>query len=86
MSVFVRGRGVIYAPEPKYPLVPARHRRGGNGLFVLHVRRDGTVSAVEVVHSTHEKELDVAAAQTLIRWRFQPNLYDKVKVPITFDP
>ena len=28
----------------------------------------------------------IAAAQALIRWRFEPNLYEKVKVPITFAP
>ena len=86
VSVFVRGRGVLYAPEPVYPFVADALRRGGTGLFVLYVRRDGTVSAVAVVRSTREKELDIAAAQALIRWRFEPNLYERVKVPITFAP
>ncbi len=41
VSVFVRGRGVLYAPEPKYPVTEQAHRRGGTGLFELHVRPDG---------------------------------------------
>ena len=82
---FLKGKeGVIYAPEPIYPYRNRAQHIEGIGFFELRVRPNGTVSAIAVFHSTGDEQLDIAAAQALIRWRFQPNLYSKVRVPVRF--
>ena len=77
--------GVIFAPEPIYPYRARVQHIEGRGYFELEVRPNGTVSAVAVFRSTGDKQLDIAAAQAFIRWRFQPNLYRKVRVPLRFE-
>ena len=82
---FLKGKqGVLFAPEPIYPFRERAQRIEGRGYFELRVRPNGTVSAVAVFRSTGDEQLDIAAAQALIRWRFQPNLYSKVRVPVRF--
>lgn len=82
---FLKGKqGVIYAPEPIYPYRDRAQRIEGRGFFELRVRPNGTVSAIAVFRSTGDKQLDIAAAGALIRWRFQPNLYSKVRMPVSF--
>ncbi|HEX8489905.1 MAG TPA: TonB family protein, partial [Chthoniobacterales bacterium] len=63
----------LYAPMPVYPYKARLQRWEGQGLFMLLLRSNGTVSGVAVLRSTGLKELDVAAAQALIQWRFAPS-------------
>ena len=82
---FLKGKhGVLFAPEPIYPYRPRAQRIEGAGYFELRVRPNGTVSTVAVFRSTGDEQLDIAAAQALIRWRFQPGLYKRVRVPVRF--
>jgi TonB family protein len=82
---FLKGKyGVLFAPEPIYPYRERAQRIEGRGYFELRVRPNGTVSAVAVFRSTGDEQLDIAAAQALIRWRFQPGLYARVRVPVRF--
>lgn len=75
----------IYAPMPVYPYKARLQRWEGRGMFMLLIRPNGTVSGVAVLRSTGLKQLDVAAAKTLIQWRFPPARSDsKVKVPVNF--
>jgi TonB family protein len=75
----------IYAPEPIYPWKARLQRVEGRGLFALLLRANGTVSGVEVLRSTGAKELDIAAAQALIQWRFPPGReLERVKIPVNF--
>jgi TonB family protein len=75
----------IYAPTPVYPYKARFHRWEGRGLFVLRLRPNGTVSGVAVFRSTGYKELDVAATQALIHWRFPPAKSDReYGIPVTF--
>ena len=76
----------IYTPVPVYPFKARVHNMGGEGLFRMRLRPDGTVSAVEVFRSTGVKELDIAAARALIRWRFTPPAPElkAVGVPVDF--
>ena len=62
----------IYAPMPEYPFNMRLQRNQGNGRYVLLLRPDGTVSGVAVMQSAGVKDLDIAAAQALIKWRFPP--------------
>lgn len=75
----------IYAPMPVYPYRARFQGWEGRGLFVLRLRPNGTVSGVAVLRSTGFKELDVAAAQALIQWRFVPPKVEReVGIPIIF--
>ena len=75
---------ILSAPEPVYPFEARAHGIRGTGIFDLRVRRDGTVAAVVVVRSTQDVQLDRAATEALMQWRFKANLYTSVKVPLEF--
>jgi TonB family protein len=75
---------VLYAPRPILsPGILAR-RLTGTGLFALHVRPDGTVSAVEVLQSTGHDELDAASIAALYKWRVHPGQVKILRVPLTY--
>jgi TonB family protein len=54
------------------------------GIFLLSVRPDGTVSNVEVLYSTGYSELDEKNKKWFLKWRFQPNSVVQVRVPSGF--
>lgn len=73
----------LYAPMPVYPKRPRYDE--GRGLFLLRLRSNGTVLAVEVERSTGAKEFDLAASEALIRWRYPANTnVTRVYIPINF--
>lgn len=73
----------LYAPMPVYPKRPRFDE--GKGLFLLRLRSNGTVSAVEVERSTGAREFDLAASKALINWRFPANTNCTcVHIPIRF--
>jgi len=74
---------VTYAPKPEYPLAARSHHIQGKGIFLLHLRRDGTVESVDAFKSTGHTELDEAAMIALRKWRFHPGP-TKVKIPLEF--
>jgi TonB family protein len=51
------------------------------GVFLLNVRSDGTVSSVEILHSTGHKILDGNCVGAFSKWRFQPNSVKEVRLP-----
>ena len=59
---------LTYSPTPDYPKEARKNHWGGSGLFEIHFRRDGLVSAVFVILSTGHKVLDDAASSTLRQW------------------
>jgi protein TonB len=74
----------IYAPRPQIPeIARARHLRG-DGYFKFHIRRDGTVSSVDVLRSTGHKSLDDATVAALSKWRFEPGTPSEVRIPFTY--
>lgn len=74
----------ISAPRPQIPeIARARHLRG-DGYFQFHIRRDGTVSSVDVLRSTGHKILDDATVAALSKWRFTPGTPDRVRIPFTY--
>ena len=76
-----------FAPLPGYPRgAEARHLEG-NGMFLLHVRGDGSVSRVDIVQSTGHRELDEECLSVYGLWRFRTDFAAKtheVKIPVTF--
>jgi TonB family protein len=74
----------LYAPRPQLSReVRARHL-GGQGLFALHIRPDGTVSSAQALQSTGHEELDAASIAAFSKWRFYPGQFKVVKIPITY--
>ena len=56
-------------------------------MYLLHVRRDGTVQRVDIVQSTGHRELDEACVAAYKQRRFRQNFAAKarkVKIPVTF--
>ena len=85
MPVTQRKDMMIYAPVPHVPSEARAKHLAGSGVFLFHVRPDGTVSSVEVVQSTGHKILDDASVEAFSKWRFKPGLgASKVKIPVTY--
>lgn len=59
-------------------------RAYSEGVFVLQVRPDGTVSEVKMVKSMGYNELNVHAIRWFKQWRFQPNSVTEVQMPISY--
>jgi TonB family protein len=80
--------GVVYATyviKPEYPVLAKVRHMQGSGVFQLHIRADGTVSAVDPIQSTGYFELDEVSMGAFSKWRFRPpGRPTKVKIPITF--
>ena len=75
----------ISFPKPEYSYELRSRRVGGTGVFLLHIRPDGTVQSVETFKSTGHVELDNSATSAFRKWRFRPGP-TKAKIPITFTP
>ncbi|HSH39079.1 MAG TPA: TonB family protein [Chthoniobacterales bacterium] len=69
---------------PLYPYDARRARVTGSGIFRMYIEPDGRVSAVGVMKSTGNKELDLAAAGGLYRWKAFPGKRREVDMPVTF--
>lgn len=54
------------------------------GVFLLHVRPDGTVSNVEKLHTTGQRFLDRDVTKAFAKWRFRPGSVKEVRVPAHF--
>jgi TonB family protein len=72
---------VIYAERPVYPFELRTWHIEGSGLFLLHVRADGSVQSVDTVRSTGNSILDGSAKAAFLRWRFRPGRSMNVKTP-----
>ena len=82
-----KNKFTTFAPLPGYPPgAEARHLEG-NGMFLLHVRSDGSVSRVDIVQSTGHRQLDEVCISVYGLWRFRTDFAAKtheVKIPVTF--
>ena len=74
----------IYAPRPKYPYEARQQGWAGSGVFVVHVRPDGTVSSIEIAQSTGYSILDQAGIEAFRQWRFRRGIVKQVKINLTW--
>ena|SRR5439155_24993896 len=74
------------APKPEYPEAARANGLEGSGVFLLHIRRDGTVKFVDVLKSTGHRILDQAGIAAFRQWRFRTDIDHAplAKIPITF--
>ena len=81
----------VSSPAPRYPRAAQRRGESGTVLLRVHVGADGRPVAVDLVQSSHSRDLDRAAAEAVRRWRFRPALRDGqpvpgiVQIPVTFN-
>jgi TonB family protein len=62
----------------------ARHTEG-TGLFCIKLNlKTGSVTDVEVLRSTGASGLDASAAQAIRQWRWRPERWKEINVPVTF--
>ena len=77
-------------PKPVYP--SSARRRGMQGMVLLQVNvsDEGAVTGIHIMRSSGFRVLDVAALNSVKRWRFMParqgdsNVASSVQVPIRF--
>ena len=69
---------------PLYPYDARRARATGSGIFRMYIEPDGTVRAVGVMKSTGNKDLDLAAAGGLYRWKAFAGKRREIDMPVAF--
>ena len=78
-------QAALFTPKPEYPEAARRKRLMGKGIFLLNVNaKTGQVTSIKVEKKTGYDLLDVAALKALIKWRFKPNTFTSVHVPVIF--
>jgi TonB family protein len=77
-------RHVIYMERPVYPISARIRRKTGSGLFWMHFDKSGRVTAVKILESTKQPELDNAAVYAFYRWRCRPGQVYEAIIPVTF--
>jgi TonB family protein len=83
-EITVDSSELLSAPRPQYPYEARAKHLEGRGYFVMHVRRNGTVSRVDIIRSTGHRILDQAVVRAFSQWRFRPDSVDKVASPVAF--
>jgi TonB family protein len=56
----------------------------GSGILRLSLNERGKVTAVKIVKSTGNKELDDEGVRTMSRWRAKPGPPREINVPLNF--
>ena len=75
---------VVHMQRTNYPFELRSRHVEGTGLFLLHVRADGSVQSVDIVQSTGNAILDSEAKWAFLGWRFRPGHSMNVKMADTF--
>jgi TonB family protein len=70
---------------PKYPYQDRARHHMGRGLFRMEIDLEtGAVRKVTMVGSIGYNRLDESAIQALSQWRFRPNSWKEVTLPVEF--
>jgi len=78
--------------QPAYPSSAFTQQEKGNVVVRAHVEEDGKVNKVEIHKSSNYDDLDTAAANTVLNWKFVPAMDDGkptasyVDVQLVFEP
>ena len=75
---------VLNTKRPQYPLEARVRHWSGSGVFLLHIRSNGTVERVETLKSIGYPVLDRAAITAFRQWRFDPPRFRIWRVPIRY--
>jgi TonB family protein len=77
---------LVSGRDLSYPAEAARLKQGGSGVFVMFLRPDGTVKAVNIERSTGHPLIDYETKRTLLTYRFKPGTIRTQVFPVTFVP
>jgi protein TonB len=66
---------------PTYPLEAARRREHGTVVLRIFIDVDGSVSQVQILHSSGSPILDGAARDRVKTWHFRPAIINGIPVP-----
>lgn len=72
---------VVHAKWPRNYITTRTNWRFKIGVFLLHVRSDGTVSAVETLQSIGHPTANADCIRSFKQWRFRPNSVKAVRIP-----
>jgi TonB family protein len=76
----------LAAIGPNYPFKDRTFHHEGNGVFRLTINMEtGSVANVTTVQSTGFKSLDDSAVSALRKWRWEPNTWKEVEMPVYFE-
>lgn len=82
----------VFMEPPRQPKNSAGRFKHGITHVAAKVEPDGSVAATDVLISSGHRDLDAAALETVLRWRFEPyrsedpSLRVWVQVPVVFNP
>ena len=77
----------LASPRPTKDPVASKKHLHGSGLFFVGIDKpSGKVKLVQICRSTGNVFLDVDVINTLLQWRFKPNVESVIRIPITFTP
>jgi TonB family protein len=66
------GKGVVLnGPIPAYPRFPPWTEKHGQGVYELHVLKDGTVKEVKILKRSGDDTFDRVALDALRKWRLR---------------
>lgn len=78
------GKGTVEnGPTPAYPHSIPWTNKEGKGVYEIHVRKDGTVSEVKILHPSGDEIFDRTTVDTLGKWRFRRGPL-VVELPLAF--
>ncbi|HJT81455.1 MAG TPA: TonB family protein [Chthoniobacterales bacterium] len=78
-------KDVTKAVKPEYPYEERKRKHTGIGMFRLEIDVEtGKVRRVTVIKSTKYNRLDEAAKNALVGWRFRPNTWKELSLPVDF--
>ena len=76
---------IAYKFTPDYPLGERASHHSGSGLFRVSLDlKTGSVTSVRMLKSTGFPVLDQSAVDAFSRWRWRPEKWKEVDLPITF--
>jgi TonB family protein len=79
-------KDLVKQPGPEYPYQARAHHWQGSGLFRIDIDvKTGVPRQVTIVHSTGTSMLDTAAMRALKKWRFKPETWKSIDIPVTFE-
>lgn len=77
---------LVHGVAPSYPYGERASRHQGKGFFRLTLDlKTGFVETVETTKSTGFKALDESVVAAFRKWRWQPNKWREIEIPVTFE-
>jgi TonB family protein len=72
------------APGAPYPEEAQKTKTTGTGVYELRIDAAGKITSVAIVKSSGSAVLDKAATTTFKKWRFKPNVFRSVRIPVSW--